>query len=233
MRLRRLAKALATLMILTIPAIASIEQETAEQSVEQPDKKYPLDDTIEEILNLIDTSLKALDITARAQTPRATTVSSGKIDRRKADQLKQTFSDIRRKLDDLMKLSDDFEERVVRLMEGERKIVGDLADHGVIKFEDGMKRERELIDKESEIQTQHAHNKLQLISNAKGLLLLEPGITATSRTETPSKRPARKRTPPLDDRGSQQEMRELLEAVKVTLQLRKDWVHGISDWRKN
>jgi hypothetical protein len=233
MRLRRLAKALATLMILTIPAIASIEQETAEQSVEQPDKKYPLDDTIEEILNLIDTSLKTLDITARAQTPRATTVSSGKIDRRKADQLKQTFSDIRRKLDDLMKLSGDFEERVVRLMEGERKIVGDLADHGVIKFEDGMKRERELIDKESEIQTQHAHNKLQLISNAKGLLLLEPGITATSRTEIPSKRPARKRTPPPDDRGSQQEMRELLEAVKITLQLRRDWVHGISDWRKN
>jgi hypothetical protein len=157
----------------------------------------------------------------------------GKIDRRKADQLKQTFTDIRRKLDDLMKLSDDFEEGVIRIMEGERKIVRELADHGVIRFEDGIKRERELIDKESEIQTQHAHNKLQLISNARALLLLEPEITATSRTETPSKRPARKRTPPPDARERQQEMRELLDAVKVTLQLRKDWVHGISDWRKN
>jgi len=233
MRLSRLGKALATLMILTIPTVASVEQEAAKQSVEQPDKKYPLDDTIEEILNLIDTSLKALDLPATAQTPRAKTASTGKIDRRKADQLKQSFTDIRRKLDDLMKLSDDFEEGVIRIMERERKIVRELADHGVIKFDDGMKREEELIDKESEIQTQHAHNKLQLISNARGLLLLESGITATSRTETPSKRPARKRTPPPDDRGSQQEMRELLEGVKLTLQLRKDWLHGISDWRKN
>lgn len=233
MRQAKLAKTLAILVVLVIPGIAGLKQEPAQRTVEKSDKKYPLDDTIDQIVDLIDTTLRALELTPSNKMPRATTASTSKIDPLTAVQLKQASGEVRRRLDDLMELSNDFVGRVIRMLDSERSTVRELADHGVIKFEDGIKRERELVDKSSDIQTQHAYNKLELINNAKGLLLWESVTTATSRTETPSKRPARKRKTTTDDRDRRQEMRQLLEAVKVTLQLRRDWVHGIADWRKN